>query len=168
MKKCHRVETDHGRQQRETAEKPQVSEDQHVTYFETLQTRGRPEAVTKNADRCARYGVIGDPSSWPRTASRPVCPPCAASSTYLAGVLNAARAGIGVTLLALAGPPPEGLVEFDGLPAAPPISLTGRARGGTDMTAVQTALGAVHATLAADSMGPSRIGKSGRNRQALP
>jgi DNA-binding transcriptional LysR family regulator len=72
-----------------------------------------------------------------------------AEAAYLAGVLNAARAGLGVALLALAGPPPEGLVEFDGLPAAPPISLTARARGGTDMMAVQTALGAVHATLAA-------------------
>jgi DNA-binding transcriptional LysR family regulator len=91
-----------------------------------------------------------------------------AEAAYLAGVLNAARAGIGVALLALAGPPPEGLVEFDGLPAAPPIRLTARARGGTDMTAVQTALGAVHAALAAGSIGPSLIGKSARNRQALP
>jgi DNA-binding transcriptional LysR family regulator len=72
-----------------------------------------------------------------------------AEAAYLAGVLNAARAGLGVALLALAGRPPEGLVEFDGLPAAPPISLTARARGGTDMTAVQTALGAVRLTLAA-------------------
>ena len=72
-----------------------------------------------------------------------------AEAAYLAGVLNAARAGLGVTLLALAGRPPEGLVEFDGLPAAPPISLTARARGGTDMMAVQTALAAVQATLAA-------------------
>lgn len=72
-----------------------------------------------------------------------------AEAAYLAGVLNAARAGLGVALLALAGRPPEGLVEFGGLPAAPPISLTARARGGTDMMAVQTALGAVQATLAA-------------------
>jgi DNA-binding transcriptional LysR family regulator len=72
-----------------------------------------------------------------------------AEAAYLAGVLNAARAGLGVALLALAGPPPEGLVEFGGLPAAPPISLTARARGGTDMMAAQSALDAVHATLAA-------------------
>jgi hypothetical protein len=35
VKKCHGVETDHGRQRRETAEKPQVNEDQHATCFET-------------------------------------------------------------------------------------------------------------------------------------
>jgi DNA-binding transcriptional LysR family regulator len=37
-------------------------------------------------------------------------------AAYLAGVLNAARAGLGITLLALAGAPPEGLTERRGLP----------------------------------------------------
>jgi hypothetical protein len=36
VKKCHGIETDHARQRRETAEKPQVSEDRHVTRRETL------------------------------------------------------------------------------------------------------------------------------------
>jgi DNA-binding transcriptional LysR family regulator len=81
-----------------------------------------------------------------------------AEAAYLAGVLNAARAGLGVTLLALAGPPPEGLVEFDGLPAAPPISLTARARVGADMLAVQTAIGAVHSALVAvGTLSPHRF-----------
>jgi hypothetical protein len=35
VKKCHGVETDHGRQRRETSEKPKVNEDRHVTCRET-------------------------------------------------------------------------------------------------------------------------------------
>jgi DNA-binding transcriptional LysR family regulator len=69
-------------------------------------------------------------------------------AAYLAGVLNAARAGLGITLLALAGPPPEGLIELRGLPAAPPISLTARTRHGADPQASQTALRVVRRTLA--------------------
>jgi DNA-binding transcriptional LysR family regulator len=72
-----------------------------------------------------------------------------ADAAYLAGVVNAARAGLGVALLALAGPPPEGLVELTGLPAAPPISLTARIRDGADKGAAGTAVRVVRATLAA-------------------
>ena len=50
----------------------------------------------------------------------------------LGGVLNATRAGLGISLLALAGAPPEGLVEVRGLPPAQSISLTARARDGAD------------------------------------
>jgi hypothetical protein len=41
---------------------------------------------------------------------------------------SAVCTSVGVTLLALAGPPPEGLIERHDLPAAPPISLTVRSR----------------------------------------
>src|ERR1700678_3425664 len=67
----------------------------------------------------------------------------------LGGVLNATRAGLGISLLALAGPPPEGLVEVRDLPPAQSISLTARARDGADQQAVQVALRVLHATLGA-------------------
>ncbi len=68
-------------------------------------------------------------------------------AAYLAGVLNAARAGLGVTLLALAGPPPEGLIERRDLPVAPPVSLTARFRPGTDPEVTGTALRVLRRTL---------------------
>jgi DNA-binding transcriptional LysR family regulator len=68
-------------------------------------------------------------------------------AAYLAGVMNATRAGLGVSLLALAGPPPEGLVEVRDLPPAPAISLTARARHGTDQEAVKVALRVLNETL---------------------
>jgi DNA-binding transcriptional LysR family regulator len=74
-----------------------------------------------------------------------------ADAAYLAGVMNAARAGLGVALLALAGPPPEGLVEFTGLPAAAPVGLSARVRHGADRDAADTAIRVVRATLAATS-----------------
>jgi molybdate transport repressor ModE-like protein len=70
-----------------------------------------------------------------------------AEAAYLAGVLNAARAGLGLTLLALAGPPPEGLVEVSDLPAAPPISLTARTRRGANADVAATALRVLRDTL---------------------
>jgi DNA-binding transcriptional LysR family regulator len=87
-----------------------------------------------------------------------------ADAAYLAGVVNAARAGLGVALLALAGPPPDGLIELTGLPAAPPISLTARVRQGADQRTAQTALGVLHATLAACSGTslPTRAMNTGR------
>jgi DNA-binding transcriptional LysR family regulator len=77
--------------------------------------------------------------------------PCkiVADAAYLAGVLNAARAGLGIALLALAGPPPEGLVELPGLPAAASISLTARVRRGADHTTAEAGLNVLRATLAA-------------------
>ncbi len=74
-----------------------------------------------------------------------------AEAAYLAGVVNAARAGLGIALLALAGEPPEGLVQVAGLPAASPISLTARVRQGTDERTTQTALRVLHDTLATAS-----------------
>ncbi len=70
-------------------------------------------------------------------------------AAYLAGVLNAARAGLGVSLLALAGPPPEGLVVVPGLPPAAPVGLSARVRPGTDRRAAGLALRAAAEALAA-------------------
>jgi DNA-binding transcriptional LysR family regulator len=75
-------------------------------------------------------------------------------AAYLAGVHNAVRAGLGVSLLALAGPPPEGLVEVPGLPPAAAVSLTARSRPGSDQRAAGIALRAATETLAA--AGPDR------------
>jgi molybdate transport repressor ModE-like protein len=68
-------------------------------------------------------------------------------AAYLAGVMNATRAGLGISLLALAGPPPEGLVEVRDLPPAAAISLTARARSGADQEAVKVALRVLNETL---------------------
>jgi DNA-binding transcriptional LysR family regulator len=70
-------------------------------------------------------------------------------AAYLAGVLNAARAGLGVTLLALAGPLPDGLVERHDLPVAAPISLTARSRPGADPLVAGMALRVLRSTLTA-------------------
>jgi len=84
-----------------------------------------------------------------------------AEAAYLAGVLNAARAGLGVALLALAGPAPEGLVELHGLPTAPPISLTARVRQGAEQRAAEIALRALRATLVSASAGAVPAGNGG-------
>jgi DNA-binding transcriptional LysR family regulator len=72
-----------------------------------------------------------------------------ADAAYLGGVLNAARAGLGVTLLALAGPPPEGLAQRHDLPPVSPISLTARARSGADPQATKIAVRELRSTLIA-------------------
>jgi molybdate transport repressor ModE-like protein len=72
-----------------------------------------------------------------------------AEAAYLAGVLNAARAGLGITLVALAGPVPEGLVEVRELPATAPIGLTVRTRRGTNADLAATAVRALRETLQA-------------------
>lgn len=61
-------------------------------------------------------------------AGSPVTVACEAA--YLAGVLAAARAGLGVALLATMGHTPEGLVERTDLPPAAPLPVTVRGRRG--------------------------------------
>lgn len=51
-------------------------------------------------------------------------------AAYLGGVLAAARAGLGVALLATVGATPEGLVRRDDLPAADSLPLAVRSRRG--------------------------------------
>jgi DNA-binding transcriptional LysR family regulator len=112
--------------------------------------------------------AAGDP--WPLVA---IQAPCAIRSTalrtlaesgvastvvgeaaYLAGVINAARAGVGVVLLASSGPPPEGLVEVVDLPSAPPIHLAARVRRGAEGPATDTVLEVLAETLAQGADAP--------------
>ena len=79
-------------------------------------------------------------------------------AAYLAGVLNAVRAGLGVSLLALAGPPPDGLVEVPGLPPAAPVGLAARARAGADQRAAGIALRAAARALADGIPGRAAVG----------
>ncbi|WP_281689736.1 LysR family transcriptional regulator [Pseudonocardia thermophila] len=68
-------------------------------------------------------------------------------AAYLAGVLNAARAGLGVALVAGTGSAPEGLVRRTDLPPVPPEPLRLRARAGADPRLLRTAAEALEALL---------------------
>ena len=70
-------------------------------------------------------------------------------AAYLAGVLNAARAGLGVALLATGAPSPAGLAERFDLPSAPPIDLAARIREGADPEVTETVLDVLRSTLTA-------------------
>jgi molybdate transport repressor ModE-like protein len=67
---------------------------------------------------------------------------------YLAGVLDIARTGQGVALLAAVGPAPDGLTPYAGLPEVSPISMSALARSGADPATVEAAFGAVRDLLA--------------------
>lgn len=68
-------------------------------------------------------------------------------AAYLAGALNAARAGLGVALVACRGVPPEGLVELPEMPPAPGIHLSVRTRPGIDPEIATAVVQAMRATL---------------------
>jgi DNA-binding transcriptional LysR family regulator len=68
-------------------------------------------------------------------------------AAYLAGTVNAARAGLGVALLALAGPLPEGLVERGDLPPVPPVHLAASSRDGADDHVTELLVGVLRSTL---------------------
>jgi DNA-binding transcriptional LysR family regulator len=67
---------------------------------------------------------------------------------YLAGVLDAARAGLGAALLASLGQTPEGLAERQDLPVVPAIPISALARRGADGVMVARAVEAVRTLLA--------------------
>jgi DNA-binding transcriptional LysR family regulator len=72
-----------------------------------------------------------------------------AEAGYLAGVLDAARAGLGAALLAVpGGQSPDGLIPYRGLPAIPPVRLSALARRGSDPALTGAAVQAVRALLA--------------------
>jgi DNA-binding transcriptional LysR family regulator len=77
-----------------------------------------------------------------------------AEAAYLAGVINAARAGIGVALLAFNGEPPRGLVERRDLPPVPPIQLFARVNPRIDPGIANVLLEALRATFAPGSPTP--------------
>jgi molybdate transport repressor ModE-like protein len=66
---------------------------------------------------------------------------------YLAGVLDAARSGLGVALVAGLGGPLEGLSTRPDLPPVAPVALGLRARRGTDTTLAGTVVAALRAAL---------------------
>ncbi|WP_033318270.1 LysR family transcriptional regulator [Streptomyces yerevanensis] len=73
-----------------------------------------------------------------------------AEAGYLAGVLDAARAGLGAALLAVPGSQhPEGLTPVESLPALHPVRLSARPRRGADPSVTGAAVEAVRALLAA-------------------
>jgi DNA-binding transcriptional LysR family regulator len=67
---------------------------------------------------------------------------------YVAGVVNAVRAGIGVALMADTGPVPDGLVVRHDLPPVPPAALGLRARRGADPRLAGAVSSAVRSALA--------------------
>jgi DNA-binding transcriptional LysR family regulator len=70
-----------------------------------------------------------------------------AEAGYLAGVLNAVRAGVGVALLAHRGPAPEGLEIRGDLPGAQPEPLHVRSRSSASPSLTRSLTAAVHAAL---------------------
>ncbi|MGW2720004.1 hypothetical protein [Streptomyces sp. NPDC001492] len=62
---------------------------------------------------------------------------------YLAGVIDIARTGEGVALLAAVGPAPDGLTLYAGLPSVTPIPRSALARPGADPATAEAAFAAV-------------------------
>jgi DNA-binding transcriptional LysR family regulator len=69
---------------------------------------------------------------------------------YVAGVLNAARAGLGVALLAGASGPPDGLITRPDLPPIAPAALGLRGRRGADPSLTGTVVTALRSALTAN------------------
>jgi DNA-binding transcriptional LysR family regulator len=78
-------------------------------------------------------------------AGRSVSVVCEAA--YLAGVLAATRAGLGVALLATMNTTPEGLVRRADLPPAAPIPMSVRSRRGLPQNVLREAVGSVRSVL---------------------
>ncbi|MFJ9895898.1 transposase [Streptomyces sp. NPDC091280] len=68
-------------------------------------------------------------------------------AAYLAGVLDAARAGLGVALLAATGRGPDGLVEYTDLPPSPAIRMSAHARAGADPAMVMRVVETIRSLL---------------------
>jgi hypothetical protein len=69
--------------------------------------------------------------------------PVVGDAGYLAGVLDIARTGQGVALLAAVGPAPDGLAPYDRLPPVTLIPMSALARPGADPATVTAAFDAV-------------------------
>lgn len=82
-----------------------------------------------------------------RSAGRDATIACEAA--YLAGILAAARAGLGVAVLAKVGGRPEGLVPLAGLPPLDPASLRVRVRAGAPPSLASVAAAAVEQVVTA-------------------
>jgi DNA-binding transcriptional LysR family regulator len=106
--------------------------------------RGEPWPLVAIHEPCAiRERALAE------LAARGITAKVVGEAAYLAGVVSAARAGLGISLLALAGAPPEGLTRVGALPAAAPISFAARARHGADPEVTGVALRAIREVLTA-------------------
>jgi DNA-binding transcriptional LysR family regulator len=74
-------------------------------------------------------------------------PYVACDSGYVSGVVNAARAGLGVALLADSGPRPDGLVPRHDLPPVAPAGLSLTVRSGADPQLAVSVVTALRAAL---------------------
>jgi DNA-binding transcriptional LysR family regulator len=82
-------------------------------------------------------------------AERGIAATVVCDAGYLAGVLDAARAGLGAALLAtVGGQRPDGLTERGDLPPVPAIRMSAHARRGADPVMVATAIDAIRTLLA--------------------
>ncbi|WP_053205788.1 LysR family transcriptional regulator [Jiangella muralis] len=75
-------------------------------------------------------------------------PVIACEAAYLAGILAAARAGLGVAVLAGGGGRPEGLAPLSGLPPIEPAALRVRVRAGAPPSLAAVAAAAVEQVVA--------------------
>jgi DNA-binding transcriptional LysR family regulator len=107
-----------------------------------------------------------DPEPWPLVAIEEPCllrrraiaalaaegrePYVVCDTGYVAGVVNAVRAGIGVALMADTGPTPDGLIVRDDLPPVQPAALGLRARRGGDPRLAGVVASAVRVALATE------------------
>ncbi len=77
-----------------------------------------------------------------------------AEANQLAGVHAAVTAGLGVALLATLGSTPDGLMEFDDLPAPQPVSLTVWRRPGLDPAVSGHAIDSLRRLLTRNTLAP--------------
>ena len=94
--------------------------------------------------RTPARSAAGPSRRLPRTGCRPRS---SATRDICAGVLDIARTGQGVALLAAVGPAPDGLTSYEGLPPVTPIPMSALARPGADPATVAAAFDAVRGLL---------------------
>ena len=119
----------------------------------TLRWFSSPDFAVPHGGRPWPLAVIDEPCTIRRAAlstlaQHGVPAKVVAEAGYLAGVVNTARAGIAVALLADIGAPPEGLVRRVDLPAVPTERLRVRVRSGADADLSATVARTVQALLA--------------------
>ncbi|BEP13122.1 LysR family transcriptional regulator [Acidothermaceae bacterium B102] len=120
----------------------------------TLRWFSSPDFVVPSAGRPWPLAVIDEPCTIRRAAlstlaQQGVPARVVAEAGYLAGVVNSARAGIAVALLADIGAPPEGLVRRADLPTVAAERLRVRVRSGADADLSATVATTVQTLLAA-------------------
>jgi DNA-binding transcriptional LysR family regulator len=88
-------------------------------------------------------------------AERHISATVVGEAAYLAGALNAARAGLGAALIAFRGAPPEGLVERLDMPEAPGIHLSVRTRPAISQEITSAVVETMRSTLSPQEPAPA-------------